>query len=68
MIGEGMGTGRVSTRPGRAGETAGEPVRTPLQRHMAARASVTTVEWPTAHSPFVNRPDLVIDLLAGLAS
>ncbi|TLY37128.1 MAG: twin-arginine translocase subunit TatC [Nitrospirae bacterium] len=35
MVGEGMGRGRVSARPGRGGETAGEPVRTPLQRHMA---------------------------------
>ena len=38
-----------------------------LQRHMAARCT-TTVELPTAHSPFLNRPDLVADLLAPLAT
>jgi len=38
-----------------------------LQRHMAARCS-TTVELDTAHSPFLNRPDAVADLLAGLAT
>lgn len=36
-----------------------------LQRHLAARAQ-TVVEWPTGHSPFVSRPELVVDLLAGL--
>ncbi len=34
-----------------------------LQRAMAARCT-SVVEWPTAHSPFFNRPDLVVDLLA----
>ena len=38
-----------------------------LQRHMAARCG-STVEIPTAHSPFLNRPDAVADLLAGLAT
>jgi hypothetical protein len=37
-----------------------------LQRHMAARCS-NSVEWPTAHSPFLNRPDLVAALLADRA-
>jgi pimeloyl-ACP methyl ester carboxylesterase len=37
-----------------------------LQRIMAKRCS-ESVEWPTAHSPFLNRPDLVAELLAGLA-
>ena len=37
-----------------------------LQRHMAARCS-TVVELPTAHSPFLNRPDLVVDVLVPLA-
>ena len=37
-----------------------------LQRHMAVRCS-TTVEWPTAHSPFLNRPDLVASLLVDIA-
>lgn len=36
------------------------------QREMAKLAT-ETVTWPTAHSPFVNRPDLVADLLIGLA-
>ena len=37
-----------------------------LQRHMAARCT-NTIEWPTAHSPFLNRPDLVADVLIPLA-
>lgn len=37
-----------------------------LQRLMAKRCT-ESVEWPTAHSPFVNRPDLVVDTLAELA-
>jgi len=38
-----------------------------LQRLMAARCT-TSVEWDTAHSPFLNRPDLVAGLLIGLAT
>jgi len=38
-----------------------------LQRLLARRAD-NVVEWPTGHSPFLSRPDLVADLLAGLAS
>ncbi len=34
-----------------------------LQRRFAERAG-TVVEWPTSHSPFLSRPDLVADLLA----
>lgn len=37
-----------------------------LQRLMARRCT-NSIEWPTAHSPFLNRPDLVASLLAGLA-
>lgn len=37
-----------------------------LQRHLAMRCGAT-VEWPTSHSPFLSRPDLVADLLADLA-
>jgi pimeloyl-ACP methyl ester carboxylesterase len=37
-----------------------------LQRVMAARCT-SSVEWDTAHSPFLNRPDLVADLLTELA-
>jgi len=36
------------------------------QRIMARRCS-ETIEWPTGHSPFANRPDRVADLLIGLA-
>jgi hypothetical protein len=32
---------------------------------MAARAN-QVVEWETGHSPFINRPDLVADLLSSL--
>jgi len=38
-----------------------------LQRHMAARCA-STVDLDTAHSPFLNRPEAVADLLAGLAT
>jgi pimeloyl-ACP methyl ester carboxylesterase len=37
-----------------------------LQRLLAQRCT-TSVEWDTGHSPFLSRPDLVVDLLAGLA-
>jgi pimeloyl-ACP methyl ester carboxylesterase len=37
-----------------------------LQRAMAKRCN-ESVEWPTAHSPFLNRPDLVADLLIEVA-
>lgn len=37
-----------------------------LQRIMARRCT-EAVEWPTGHSPFASRPDLVADLLIGLA-
>lgn len=37
-----------------------------LQRHLAERAGAT-VAWPTGHSPFLSRTDLVVDLLHGLS-
>jgi pimeloyl-ACP methyl ester carboxylesterase len=37
-----------------------------LQHEFAARAS-NSVVWPTSHSPFFSRPELVVDLLAELA-
>jgi pimeloyl-ACP methyl ester carboxylesterase len=37
-----------------------------LQRAMAERAG-STLEWPTSHSPFLSRPELVADLLAARA-
>jgi pimeloyl-ACP methyl ester carboxylesterase len=36
-----------------------------LQRILARRCT-STVEWPTGHSPFASRPDLVADLLVDL--
>ena len=38
-----------------------------LQRILARRAD-RVVEWPTGHSPFLSRPDLVADLLADVAA
>ena len=38
-----------------------------MQRHLAKRCT-NTVEWPTAHSPFLNRPDLVASVLTKLAN
>jgi len=38
-----------------------------LHRHMAARCA-SSVELDTAHSPFLNRPDAVADILAGRAT
>ena len=38
-----------------------------LQRILARRAT-TSVEWPTGHSPFLSRPDLVADLLSSVRS
>ena len=37
-----------------------------LQRIMARRCG-SMIEWPTGHSPFLCRPDLVADLLVDLA-
>lgn len=37
-----------------------------LQRRLATRCN-EVIEWPTSHSPFASRPELVSDLLAGLA-
>ena len=38
-----------------------------LQESNAARIG-NSVEWPTSHSPFLSRPDLVADLLLELSS
>ena len=38
-----------------------------LQRSNAARVG-TSIDWPTSHSPFLSRPDLVADLLIDLSS
>jgi len=47
--------------------TEDRAVHPELQRIMAKRCT-DSVEWPTAHSPFLNRPDLVADLLRDLAA
>ena len=39
----------------------------PLQAQMAEHAS-ERVELPTSHSPFLSRPELVVELLAGVAA
>lgn len=36
-----------------------------IQRIMAARCT-ESLEWPTSHSPFLSRPELVADLVIGL--
>jgi len=38
-----------------------------LQRSNAARVG-TSIDWPTSHSPFLSRPELVADLVAELSS
>jgi pimeloyl-ACP methyl ester carboxylesterase len=38
-----------------------------LQRVLAQRCT-HTIEWPTSHSPFLSRPELVADLLTALAT
>jgi pimeloyl-ACP methyl ester carboxylesterase len=43
-----------------------QAVHPELQRVMAKRCT-ESLEWPTAHSPFLNRPDLVAGLLVDLA-
>ena len=43
--------------------TADNIVHPGLQRVLARRAD-HVVEWPTGHSPFLSRPELVADLLA----
>src|SRR5262249_30988091 len=40
----------------------------PAVRRTPARRCITAVEWPTGHTPFLSRPDLLAGLLAGLAS
>jgi pimeloyl-ACP methyl ester carboxylesterase len=40
----------------------------PALQRAAARRVTQSVEWPTSHSPFVSRPDLVLDLLVERAT
>jgi len=42
-------------------------VPVPLQRSNAARVG-ESIDWPTSHSPFLSRPELVADLLTELSS
>jgi pimeloyl-ACP methyl ester carboxylesterase len=46
--------------------TADLTVHPGLQRLLAQRCT-TSVEWPTGHSPFLSRPDLVVELLVEVA-
>jgi pimeloyl-ACP methyl ester carboxylesterase len=46
--------------------TEDQAVHPDLQRILAGRCT-TAVEWPIGHSPFVNRPELVADLVVDLA-
>jgi pimeloyl-ACP methyl ester carboxylesterase len=46
--------------------TDDQAILRPLQMQMARHAT-ETVEWPTSHSPFLSRPELVVELLAELA-
>ena len=45
--------------------TADRALAPGLQWNLARRCT-TTVEWPTSHSPFVSRPELVTDLLLSI--
>jgi pimeloyl-ACP methyl ester carboxylesterase len=47
--------------------TEDQAILPPLQRQMARHAR-EVLEWPTSHSPFLSRPDLVVDLLAELSA
>jgi pimeloyl-ACP methyl ester carboxylesterase len=40
----------------------------PWIQHAFAERATNSVAWPTSHSPFVSQPDLVVELLAGLAA
>ena len=44
-----------------------EAIHPSLQRILARRC-ITTAEWPTGHTPFLSRPDLIAALLADLAA
>ena len=46
---------------------ADEALHLDAQREMSARAE-HTLSWPTGHSPFLSRPQLVVELLGELAS
>ncbi len=46
---------------------ADEALHLDAQREMSGRAT-RSVSWPTSHSPFLSRPELVVDLLGELAS
>jgi pimeloyl-ACP methyl ester carboxylesterase len=40
----------------------------PDHQRFMARSAAHVIEWPTDHSPFLTRPELVTDLLIGLAT
>jgi len=47
--------------------SADQAIHPGLQRVLARRCT-TCIEWPTGHSPFANQPELLSELLTGLAS
>jgi pimeloyl-ACP methyl ester carboxylesterase len=40
----------------------------PWIQHAFAERATNSIVWPTSHSPFLSQPDLVVELLAGLAA
>jgi pimeloyl-ACP methyl ester carboxylesterase len=46
---------------------AGDRAIPPWLQHAFAQRATETVVFPTSHSPFLSRPDLLVDLLDGLA-
>jgi pimeloyl-ACP methyl ester carboxylesterase len=56
------------TKPSTYVVCAGDQAIHPGLQRILARRCITTVEWPTGHTPFLSRPDLVAALLADLAA
>jgi pimeloyl-ACP methyl ester carboxylesterase len=55
------------TKPSTYVVCSGDLAIHPEVQRLLARRCTTTVEWPTGHSPFLSRPELVTSLLAELA-
>jgi pimeloyl-ACP methyl ester carboxylesterase len=55
-------------RPSTYAVCTGDRAVTPAVQRALSRRADDVVEWPTGHSPFVSRPELVADLLAALAT
>lgn len=52
--------------PGHGASTEDRAIAPALQRELGARCN-DVIEWPTSHSPFASRPELVSELLVTLA-